>query len=308
MATESDKVTSMDEYFVVLTIKSPPEAADILSTLLFEYGCQGIKVDQSDRSWCALAYFSREKAFPSLEEILEGRINEFLQDVGVGGKVFISRGREQIRDWERLWRESLKPFRVGRRFVVRPSFCEFERRQGDIVITMDPRMAFGSGHHESTRLSLLSLERLVRPGNSLLDAGAGTGILAIAAAGLGAARILAVEIEHTAYENLLENLEVNGLRDRVSALLAPLEDTPADTFDIVAANLNKNALLSNMAGLVGKLRDGGRAVLSGFLREDSDELERQMRKCGLIPVTHEIMGEWVLFEGIAGTENTEFFT
>jgi len=296
--------------FVVLEITSPPEAAELLSTLLFDHGCRGIQITGPERTWSALAYFSEDAVSPSLEGTLEATLEvrclEFLQSVGVSGKVIIRRNRVESKDWERRWRESLRPFRVGSRIVVKPSFCEYDRREGDIIITMDPRMAFGSGHHESTRLSLLALERLVRPGDSLLDAGAGTGILSIAAAGLGATGILAVEIELTAYENLVENLEINGLDERVVAILTPLEDAPAKKFDLVVANIDREALIVNMAGIARRLRRGGRAILSGFLCEDSQEIEDRMKKFGLIPVTREIMGEWALLEGVFSPGTGDF--
>jgi ribosomal protein L11 methyltransferase len=292
-----------DQRWLVFDVEVPSEAGEFLSTLLFEEGCHGIQILESPKTWHALAFFRKEDVKTTLVEELRQRCIEFSRNTGFEGAVKIFCEEIKPEDWERKWRESLRPFKIGRRIVVRPSSCEYHPSEGEIVVTMDPRMAFGSGHHETTKLAVMALEESVSPGSSVLDAGSGTGILAIVAFRLGASKVLAVEVDTTAHENLLENLRLNGLGEDIRTLHVSLADTPAERFDVVVANLDRQGLITNMRAVIRRLKKGGRAFLTGFLIEDLTEIEGTMNLCGLTSVTPIIMGEWAILAGSYG-ENT----
>lgn len=173
--------------------------------------------------------------------------------------------------WKERWKEFWKPSRIGERFVVRPSWEPFEPGPRDLVITLDPGQAFGTGTHESTRLVLAELEGRVRGGEHVLDVGCGTGILAIGALMLGAVDAIAIDVDPIAVEVTRENAEVNGVADRVRASDTPVEAIDG-TFELVLANI-QNAILVPMASeLIAKVAPGGSLVLSGLLAPEEDEI------------------------------------
>jgi ribosomal protein L11 methyltransferase len=166
--------------------------------------------------------------------------------------------------------------RIGRRIVIVPSWrqAEYDPRPDDVVLLLDPGMAFGTGLHPTTRLSLQALEELpVQAGMRVLDVGAGSGILAIAAARLGAGYVEAVEIEPVAAAVCQQNVDRNGVADVVRVRQGRLSDvTPDEPFDLVLANISIATLLELHPLLARQLRAGGLAVLSGVLAERVDEL------------------------------------
>ncbi|HEV7664057.1 MAG TPA: 50S ribosomal protein L11 methyltransferase [Chloroflexota bacterium] len=177
-------------------------------------------------------------------------------------------------DWANAWKEYFFVHRVGRRTVIVPSWRqgEYDPRSDDIVLLLDPGMAFGTGLHPTTRLCLRAAEDLVQPGHRVLDVGAGSGILAIAAARLGARHVLAVELEPVAAAVCAENVERNGVADVVTVQAGTLSSEPASQVDVILANITIATLLQLHPLLWAHLRPGGVAVLSGVLAERSAEL------------------------------------
>lgn len=172
------------------------------------------------------------------------------------------------RDWNAEWEKNyFKPIVVGDKCVIHSSFhhdvpiCQY-----DIVI--DPKMAFGTGHHQTTSLILEQLLAADLSGKSLLDMGTGTGILAILAAMRGATRVVGIEIDPMAFENTLENVALNG-HDEITMLngdAALLKDHK--DFDYFVANINRNVITADLPAYAGSLKQGGTMLLSGFYRDD----------------------------------------
>lgn len=189
-------------------------------------------------------------------------------------------------DWERKWREGLRARRVGERLVVTPSWIEPERRPGDIVLVIDPKMAFGTGEHATTRAALRLLEPAVRPGDRVLDVGTGTGILAIAAVRLGARAALGLEVDAAALENAAENAERNAVAGRVR--LEHGEASPAlfdalgpGRFDLILANVLSTVLQPLLPAFHRALANGGRLLLGGILEEEAEMMVESARCAGL---------------------------
>lgn len=200
-------------------------------------------------------------------------------------------------DWADRWKAYFKPLRVGRRFLVCPTWEKSEPGAGDRVILMDPGRAFGTGHHETTRLCLEWLEDWTesnRPDTmSLLDLGTGSGILAMAGALLGFGRVLAVDNDEEAVEVARENLRVSGLEGRIVLSVGSVGELE-ERFDVVVANLQANPLIEMAHALSERLQPEGMLVLSGILVEQGESVRSAYEEAGLLFVERRSAGEWCL--------------
>jgi ribosomal protein L11 methyltransferase len=200
-------------------------------------------------------------------------------------------------DWSTSWKANFKPLRVGKRLLIVPSWEEVQPRPEDIVLHLDPGMAFGTGGHETTRLCLELLEQIMEDmplllSPSVLDLGTGSGILAMAAVQLGAGRVCAVDIDPLAVEVARENLAANGLADQVECSTTPLESMTG-TFDVILANILAEELVRLAPSLADRLAPGGSLVLSGILAEKEGLVRTGFAPLPLKYVATLQAGEWV---------------
>lgn len=182
------------------------------------------------------------------------------------------------RDWMEAWREHYPVIHIGSRIVIVPAWRRYEPQDGEVVLVVDPGMAFGTGLHPSTQLCLAALETYLRPGDSALDVGTGTGILSIAAAKLGAGAIVAMDIESAAVEAATANVAANGLAERVDIRLAsvvpvrgPWGSTPdvidSGTYDLLLVNIIAEVIAEMAPVLLRLARPGGTIITSGIIAE-----------------------------------------
>lgn len=193
-------------------------------------------------------------------------------------------------DWAEAWKAHYTPQRIGP-FLVVPSWTEVTPAPGDLLIELDPGMAFGTGLHPSTRLCLVALAALVRPGDSLLDVGTGSGILAIGAGRLGADHLVGLDIDARAVATAVANSARNDLV--LASFAGPLGELPAATFDVVAANLLAGILIDLAAGLYERTRPGGWLVASGVLAEQAAAVDAAFVAAGFGPAELQASGDWV---------------
>lgn len=201
-------------------------------------------------------------------------------------------------DWAEEWKRFYHPFRVGR-LLVQPSWePAADVGPEDLVITLDPGRAFGTGQHETTRLCLDALDRLVRPGDAVLDVGTGSGILALAAARLGASRVDALETDPVAVAATRENAARNGLGAAIDGREGSLGDAwpwPGSSrgrYECVAMNIALVVVSELLPEAAAALRPGGVLVASGFLVEATPDVEQAARAAGLRDVERRVEGEW----------------
>jgi len=214
------------------------------------------------------------------------------------GEIGLSVSEIPDEDWSRTWKEHFKPLQVGRRFLVTPTWeavhCDPER----LIIRIDPGRAFGTGHHESTRLCLEWLEscRELDQGlarRSLLDIGTGSGILAIGAALLGFSEVVGIDNDPEAVQVAEENIVLNRLSEQIRLLCATPEGV-SGSFDVVISNIESKPLIRMSETISSKVRGAGLLALSGILIEQADEVGAEYEKRGLRPAGAKTVGEWVL--------------
>lgn len=198
-------------------------------------------------------------------------------------------------DWAKEWCRGLRPRKVSPRFVVKPSWTTWPTRAGEVVIEIDPQMAFGTGEHATTRSCLRLLDSAVREGDRVLDIGSGSAILSIAAALTGASAVTAVEFDPDANINARENIERNGVAGRVE-LLEQMADASLiallGEFDLVVANILSGVIRPLLPAFAAALRPGGRVILSGILQEESAVIVGDAEVAGLSLLDEDREDEW----------------
>jgi ribosomal protein L11 methyltransferase len=207
----------------------------------------------------------------------------------------LSVGTREEEDWANAWKEHFHVHRVGNGVVVRPPWQPYEPQPDDVVITLDPGMAFGTGLHPSTQLCLIAAEDLVQPGDRLLDVGTGSGILAIAAMKLGAGRVLGLDVEEVAIQAARTNGEANGIgRDRFPLIVGSLgPEEHYGSFDGVFANIIARIIRELSPWLYESTRPGGWLVASGIIIEREEEVRTALEAVGYSDITRGQMGDWV---------------
>ncbi len=204
-------------------------------------------------------------------------------------------------DWADAWKAYFPVMRIGRRLVIRPTWRRHRRRPDDVVLALDPGMAFGTGLHPTTRLCLAAIETLADRGRlegaRVLDVGCGSGILAIAALKLGAATALALDTDPIAIEATTANARRNAMVRRVTTRFGSLPSGgPAS--DIVLANLIAGILVPLAAGLRDELRVGGSLLASGIFVDREVDVRRAFGRAGLTVTGRSAEGEWVALEAV----------
>jgi ribosomal protein L11 methyltransferase len=190
------------------------------------------------------------------------------------------------RDWAFAWREHYKPFRVGERIWIMPSWHTADdalgREADDIILTLDPGMAFGTGTHPTTQMCLQALEKLIRPGSDMLDVGTGSGILAVAAARLGAGKILGVDTDEQAVLAAQENALLNGVSDQLTIRRGSLESVAHRPWKLVVVNILAPVIIQMLKGaeLLDYVAVEGRLLLSGIIEPQLAEVAAAIEAVG----------------------------
>jgi len=208
------------------------------------------------------------------------------------GPLTVTAAEKDDADWKDKWKEYFKPTKVSKSIVVKPAWEPYAPAEGEHVIEIDPGMAFGTGTHETTSMCLAMIEKYLRKGMTVLDAGCGSGILSIAAAKLGASKALGIDIDEDAVRTANENIALNGCADTASAAVGDVTKESFGAFDLVAANLMAELLVLIAKGLADSLKAGGVLVASGILIEKDKMVKAALAEAGLREIETERKGEW----------------
>ena len=300
------------------TILTTTEGSDLVSQILMDAGSTGTMIEDKND---VAANQRPEGQWDIIDEAIARRIGDDVKVTGyfeVDGRLsdriaFIESELRRLRgmdlgmdlgklthlektvaeqDWTESWKAAFRPFRLGGHFVIKPSWEHCETRPGDHVIEIDPGMAFGTGTHETTGLCVRLVEKYVKPGDRVIDIGTGTGILAIAAAHMGAKPVLATDLDAVAVRVAAENVKINGFEGVIETRCGDLLQVVSETGDVVIANIIADVIVGLAAPVRARIADGGVFICSGISVE-----RRQDVRDALIVANYEILddlnqGEW----------------
>ena len=288
-----------------LSVRTPPEFVEPLSQIFYRYGHGGVAVETeggfnpdegeapSGEEWAVVT------TYLPMNESLDERRSRI--DVGVRLVAHvsdISPLQERVveeEDWQEAWKEHFHPLRVSRRITICPTWREYAAREGERVIMLDPGMAFGTGHHPTTRMCIEQLDAHVTPGIDVLDVGCGSGVLSIAAVRLGARHVFGLEIDSVAVNVAKQNVRDNGVQHTVRVVQGtlPHPDIKPAAYGVAVANISAKVISEFAPHLVGAVRDGGKVITSGILLSSKDMVAQSLADAGAELEQTFVDGDWV---------------
>lgn len=309
--------------WVEVSLEVDGEAAEAVADILQRYGHQGVAIEQATfptevweedtpppaDSLIVRAYFQIDEQSEDKKQQLREAIY-YLSRLYPMPEPTFSIVRDE--DWAEAWKRHYHPLRLGRRLYIRPEWTEVSDVQpDDIVLVLDPGTAFGTGTHPTTQLCLIALEDMAAAwqatgwagtdwtGVDVLDLGCGSGILGIAALRLGVKHVLGLDIDNLAVKATHKNAELNGVADQITVQQGSLEALASSTrtFDLLLCNILAKIIIRLAdEGLADVLRAGGRAIFSGIIEDQADEVEAALCAAGLELVARHTQGDWVAIE------------
>lgn len=292
-----------------MSVQVHPEAVEPVSELLSRYTTDGVAIEEpielidqgqdyrvlAGKPVLVRAYLPMD----GTEEDARQKVAEGLWHLSSLGPQFVGELKTRVvheEDWANAWKDYYHVTHIGRRLVIRPSWREYTPGAGEVVLTLDPGMAFGTGLHPTTRLCLEQVELRTRPGMQVLDVGTGSGILALAAAKLGAQHVDTIDNSSVAVESATTNAEVNGLSERITVALGTLDAQEAQRlagrYDLVLVNILAGVIGSLAPSLARVLAPGGLLIASGIIDERRPEAELPLLAAGLELADQAQLGEW----------------
>ena len=288
--------------WIEIKLNIPPEKLESVSGYLFAQGCEGININDDG----VYVYFNQHRWTNEIKMSMVDYIQASFPS-------FSSRDLKIVnvpdQDWNKNWKQYFKPIQVTSRVVVRPPWEEYRQREGEIVLIINPKMAFGTGHHESTQLIIRAMEKQIKSGMNVLDIGTGSGILAILAEKLGAEAVIAIDNDPQALRNAQENASLNRVKNKVRFFLAQPENLQPSEYDLILANINREVLSDYSNHFAGLLKPGGQLILSGILRRDEKHIVDVYQKAGFTLLDKSALKDWMLLmmklniKGKAGKTN-----
>ena len=291
--------------WIELTCDVPPEYAEPMSEIFHRYGHGGVAIEQEagynpdEGESPPVPDFVTIKTYLPVDNTTERRRNQI--DIGVrlvAHLATISPLKEKYveeEDWQNAWKEHFHPLRIGRHLVICPTWRTVETSESDILIHLDPGMAFGTGHHPTTRTCMEILERDTKPGDRILDVGCGSGILSVVAVKVGATSALGLEIDPVAARAGEENVRINGIEDKVQIVQGTLPSPLAEarSFDIVAANISAKVVTDLAQHLIDSVAIGGKLIAGGIIEPHVEDVTKALNAVGASIDETFIDGDWV---------------
>ncbi len=277
----------MPSSYVEVEINADAELVEKLIGILSQIGFEGFWEDGS----LLKCYISDTRWSPAMLEEVQTTINRIARPSSTPRPTVGVRNVEN-KNWNEEWEKTIKPVQVTDRMVIKPTWHEYHAKPGEIVLTIDPKMSFGTGYHETTRLVLRLMEKYVKPGVSLLDIGTGTGVLAIAGVKLGARSAVGIDIDEWSSSNAMENVRLNDVEQQVTIHEMELSSLPSATFDLIAANIQLNVIVPMIPEMAKRLTRGV-VLLSGLLVNDRDEILQRLVEHGFKVREEMRENEWI---------------
>ncbi len=273
--------------FTLASIQTEPQNNEIISGILWELDPEGI----TEEDFSIQVYFSYqlENVKYKLEVLLNNLVKEKIID-----KFEIEYTEIEDRNWNEEWESKTRIIEIDDRIIIKPTFREFTPRQDQVIINIDPKMSFGTGEHQSTRLMLKLMQKYIADNYLVLDYGSGTGVLSIAAAKLSSVKkVIAIDNDEWCLLNGNENVILNKIEEKVEVRLQEIDQLEENNFDLILANINKNVLISTAEKLREKLKEKGTLLLSGILDLDQKDIEEEFLKYDLSVKDRIQEDEWI---------------
>ena len=300
------------------TILTTTEASELVSQILLDAGSTGTMIEDKndvaanqrpEGQWDIIdeaiaqrigddvkvtGYFEADEKLPDRVAFIESELRRLRgMDLGMDlGKLEILRHDVAEQDWTESWKAAFRPFRLGAHMVVRPSWETVALNPGDHEIEIDPGMAFGTGTHETTGMCVELVEKYVKPGDRVIDIGTGTGILAIAAAHMGAKPVLATDLDAVAVRVAAENVRINGFEGVIDVRCGDLLDVVRECGDVVIANIISDVIVMLAAPVKARIADGGVFICSGISVERRQDVLDALRAANYELLDDLTEGEW----------------
>jgi len=274
-----------------IEVATTPQAQDAVSNIMMENGCGGVAV-RGESSVVVSCYLPVDDQLEQRLLMIRARVKAlpgFGLDVGEG-EITVKYAEDE--DWAEAWKAFYHATKPGRQIVIRPPWEEYAPQHGEQVIVLEPGMAFGTGLHPTTRLCLIALEKYMKPRYRVVDFGTGSGILAIAAAALGAGLVIAFDVDETAVRVARENVVANRADDRVEVHQTADLRFVGQSVDLMTANLVAQTIIENASVMAGVFRTGGVLIASGIVEERLVEVEQALRNNGFDIAETPSEGEW----------------
>ena len=306
------------ENWIEITIHTTNEASEIVESILLDYGSTGVAIEDPTTleenlhdDFGTIVELSPTD-FPDVGVVVKGYINELNfddetftrfkgeleqlgQNINIGEFFKIETTTIKDSDWENSWKDYFDILNIGEKFVIVPTWREYENEENKYVINIDPGMAFGTGGHETTSLCIKNLEKYVKPHDNIIDVGCGSGILSIAASYLTDGEIKAVDLDKLAVDVSRENFALNNLENRIAVEEASLLTKETKKYNVIVANILAHIIELMLDDAYKLLEDGGYYITSGIIKDKKDELLEKMLERGFKLVEETSDNEWYSF-------------
>lgn len=311
--------------WIKVSLKTTTEAVDLISAMFDEIGLEGIEIEdkiplsEEDKQKMfidilpdlgpddGIATVSSYVSIETDKEVLKKQIEDGLEEV----KLFVDAGACELtleekddRDWIDNWKEYFKPFYAAEHILIKPSWETLpeNRKEEDVVIEIDPKTAFGTGSHETTKLCIESIKKELKQGMSILDVGCGSGILSLVSLKLGACKAVGTDIDENALKITWENMERNGITEKEFISYAGnliddknLQRKVGTGFDLVVANILAPVIIELSEEIANHMKPKGIFISSGILNTKKEEVQHALEKNGFEILERNEMGEWISF-------------
>ncbi len=282
----------MEKIWLQMTVPASKETSDLVSNFLFETGAGGVVEGEG----VLVAYFPP----PFLHEKLVKLVKNYLNELRELGHSFPSKSimvdQVRNRDWNAEWKKNYGLVKISDRILIKPSWIDLPQYAPKCTIEIDPEMAFGTGTHATTSLTLRFIEKNIRGNERILDVGTGTGILSIAAIKLGAKEVIAFDIDPVAAQTAFRNAKNNKASEHIYIFSGSLEAIAKTKFDIIVANVNRSVILKLLFPMIELLNYNGKIILSGILKSEGTMLRGAFAAHGLRVLQMAAEDEWLAFE------------
>ena len=299
-----------------ITVVTTTEASDAVSEMMYSLGAKGVNIEdpndfrmmnQDPSSWDYVedellaklgedvkvkGYFSELEYRDEMKEELIFRIGELAGFGLEAGKKIVSLLEVDEEDWANSWKKFYKPVKVGEHFVIKPSWEEYLPEDGDLIIELDPGMAFGTGTHETTTMCMKLIENYVKPGMDVFDVGCGSGVLGISSAKIGADKVICVDIDPVACKVALENAVINNVQDKVEIRNGNLLDVVKEKADVVIANIIADIIIAFSDDVEKFMKDGAVFISSGIIKDRKEDVFNKFKEKNFKVLQILEEGEW----------------